>query len=807
MDAGTSSILQQTVVGTNSTRRKKNYSRRPLNSIDTATTQVHKKEIEHSDATNCNIISQNSNSIEKMEREPADSKQPNFRRRRSSKKSEKTAVDSSANANTNQGVTNNFSSYRIISRLQMTDPSIENNRDLESVHNPETNSNSPQAAQTHSLRSSKQIKSRNERTRPTMNELETNMNPSDPLINTRVAQQKSYIVDSSIETAETSVHRKEFDPLPTRDVPSQKRSRQRKRNPAPIETSVHTNSLSLNPTAPAFIPTTKSSISRSTDSVVVTVPVPTQSSITCTICAEENIPFLAVGPCNHPICSMCALRIRFKTKSFDCPICKSLMDVMVVFPHARSAHDYFSFSLPDDEWVYTCPPYPGTELLSVARMIFFDCRDHLKSFEKLISICCPLKDCGRMFPSNRRLLDHLNHQHMGLTICNICLDHRQLFIPEHKVVTKSELKQHMNGTKDSVQSNDPSSSLSIQSPRGAEAGDTYFTQGHPRCEFCRSHYFDSSALFSHMQSAHETCHLCPGRMMFRYYRNIASIQQHYRKNHIVCESCYEIEERRLSGEAVAFNTYSDYSTHMTEYHGLSSRDCRIRFENSLQRQTGSSSYAMSSQQQDAGFFDLDMGTANPYYVPSNSNVDNNNRNSNNTGGNHSNRTNIERTAPANSAIRNVLNSTSSNASISIPPNMQIAGRITGSGRFTAKSESDLLMQAMAEEQANAIKKEHRIMNQWAFKNIRQPDSFPELAVSKGTATASLSDVPTSASAQSSSSTTPHPLSLVNSKQKSILEKKVMGVTLQSLSYVCMYVYTVSILRKLSRRWKVPARRS
>ena len=139
--------------------------------------------------------------------------------------------------------------------------------------------------------------------------------------------------------------------------------------------------------------------------------------------------------------------------------------------------------------------------------------------------------------------------------------------------------------------------------------------------------------------------------------------------------------------------------------------------------------------------------------------------------------------------------------------MQIAGRITGSGRFTAKSESDLLMQAMAEEQANAIKKEHRIMNQWAFKNIRQPDSFPELAVSKGTATASLSDVPTSASAQSSSSTTPHPLSLVNSKQKSILEKKVMGITLQSLSYVCMFVYTVPILRKPPRRWKVPARRS
>ena len=722
---------------------------------------------------------------------------------RNSKKTEKVSVDSSDNSNTKQAETDNFSSYRILSRFQMACPPIEDSR--ESVHNPETNIDSAQTNHTPTRRRSKPIKSRFERTRSTTSQRETSTNPSDPIIN-RVAQQKSHMVDSSVETptAETSVHGKDLDPLSTRTVLPQKSSRRRKRNQVPIETSIPTNSL--NPTAPVFIPTTKNTISRTTDSVV---SIPTQSSITCTICAEENISFLAVGPCNHPICSMCALRIRFKTKSFDCPICKSLMDVMVVFPHSRSVHDYLSFSLPDDEWVYTCPPYPGTELLSVARMIFFDCRDHLKSFEKLISICCPLKDCGRMFPSNRRLLDHLNHQHMGLTICNICLDHRQLFIPEHKVVTKSELKQHMNGSKDSVQSNESSLSSSKQSPRIAESGDTYFTQGHPRCEFCRSHYFDSSALFSHMQSAHETCHLCPGRMMFRYYRNIASIQQHYRKNHIVCESCYEIEERRLSGEAVAFNTYSDYSTHMTEYHGLSSRDCRIRFENSLQRQTASSSYIMSSQQQqqqDAGFFDLDMGTANPYYNPSNSNVDSNSH----RGGNHSNRSNTERNMPVNSAISNALSSSSSNASISIPPNMQIAGRITGSGRFTAKSESDLLMQAMAEEQANAVKKEHRIMNQWAFKSIRQPDSFPELAVNKAVTTASLSDVPSSssssASAVSSSLTTPHPLSLVNTKQKGHLEKKVW----QPISYH-MHIYMqqpitrrLFVHRKLLRSWKAPA---
>ena len=734
--------------------RKKNYSSKHKSNLVETIDPSSETRGKSDSASNIetNKSSKNLSTMENREIAPAiysDSKQTNIRRRKNNKRSEKAPVGS-----TKQGETESYPSYRIINRLQMMNPSAENTY-FESVETEANTDSKLQTVQSHVSQNFLPTKSRSERTAPTVNRQGSNSNQFDSTTNNA-----ERVLDSSIKNTEYSGHVTSIHQSSTRDL---KTSRRRKRNHAPLGTSVTKNSL--NPTAPIFVPSMKSTTSTS-DPVVSQ---PSQSNITCTICAEENVSFLAIGQCNHPICSICALRIRFKTKSFDCSICKSLIDVMVVFPYERSFHDYFSFSLPEDDWVYTRPPYPGTELLSVARMIFFDCSSHLKSLEKLISICCPLQDCGRMFPSNRRLLDHLNHQHMGLTICNICLDHRQLFIPEHKVVTKSELKQHMNGSKESMQS-------AVTSSKGERERDAYFTQGHPRCEFCRSHYFDSSALYSHMQSAHETCHLCPGRMMFRYYRNIASIQQHYRKNHIVCDSCYEIEERRLSGEAVAFNTYSEYSTHMTEYHGLSSRDCRIRFENSLQRQTASSSY-VSSSQQDAGFFDLDMGSANPYSFPSSSNESNNNNSSSNNNNNRPNRSNPERnTAAVNAIMSNALSSgASSNLTVSIPPNMQIAGRISGSGRFTAKSESDLLMQAMAEEQANAVKKEHNIMNQWAFKSIRQPDSFPELAVSNRASTSAAVASSVSAPSSSSSSTAPHPLSLVNSKQKSLSEKKVCNI--------------------------------
>ena len=51
--------------------------------------------------------------------------------------------------------------------------------------------------------------------------------------------------------------------------------------------------------------------------------------------------------------------------------------------------------------------------------------------------------------------------------------------------------------------------------------------GHPACRFCRKCFYDEGAMYHHMQSAHETCHLCrraaPDK--FVYYRDYDELER------------------------------------------------------------------------------------------------------------------------------------------------------------------------------------------------------------------------------------------------------------------------------------------
>lgn len=50
----------------------------------------------------------------------------------------------------------------------------------------------------------------------------------------------------------------------------------------------------------------------------------------CLVCADEMV-YTAIGACQHPICSICALRIRFKSKDKSCVVCKAHMESMLVY--------------------------------------------------------------------------------------------------------------------------------------------------------------------------------------------------------------------------------------------------------------------------------------------------------------------------------------------------------------------------------------------------------------------------------------------------------------------------------------------
>ena len=44
-----------------------------------------------------------------------------------------------------------------------------------------------------------------------------------------------------------------------------------------------------------------------------------QASLSCVICADEDVKFIAFGKCDHHICSLCAFRMRYKSREFFAP--------------------------------------------------------------------------------------------------------------------------------------------------------------------------------------------------------------------------------------------------------------------------------------------------------------------------------------------------------------------------------------------------------------------------------------------------------------------------------------------------------
>jgi hypothetical protein len=63
----------------------------------------------------------------------------------------------------------------------------------------------------------------------------------------------------------------------------------------------------------------------------------------------------------------------------------------------------------------------------------------------------------------------------------------------------------------------------------------------------------------------------------------------------------ESEEAKMSGEAFAFRTFSELSSHLRQYHGIAQN---TKMAQQYAYPAGSSRHG--------SFVDLDMGTANPY---------------------------------------------------------------------------------------------------------------------------------------------------------------------------------------------------
>ncbi len=449
--------------------------------------------------------------------------------------------------------------------------------------------------------------------------------------------------------------------------------------------------------------------------------------LSCPICTE-SVSYFAVGRCNHHVCSLCAVRMRVKSKDTHCAICKENLDVMVIYHAHPATHsgstpgqivDESQFLRPFNSFGLTAADcdvdngnIPGVQVDHLGGFLFVDCTKHYNEIETLRAMVCPFKQCKTRFPTIQTLQKHLKEQHKDSQLCTLCVENRPLFVSEHTVMNPKQLLCHFKG-EEFVEAHG-------QHHR-APASENVHTKGHPQCEFCTERFFDNAALYYHMQRQYFTCHLCPRQHMFRYYIDAAALREHHHRDHIVCSICAASPQLYDSDVAIAFRDAREYSDHMRHVHnahvssaagGASQNKTSFRLGASSTYQSNNPSAVRRDKhgRPRVTVVDLDMGTANPYRTESDANTSNNNR-----------ATVVSRPADAVAAM--------------IPAHMRIAGRVTGAGRFAPLDSQDLLMQAAAEEYAKAAEKEAR--GQKKSLRLSQDQAFPALSASVSAPVAAL----------------------------------------------------------------------
>ncbi|KAE8901631.1 hypothetical protein PF005_g4770 [Phytophthora fragariae] len=260
----------------------------------------------------------------------------------------------------------------------------------------------------------------------------------------------------------------------------------------------------------------------------------------CLLCADP-IRFFAVGECNHQgICSRCSMRMRLIMDDRNCPMCKQPLERVVV---SSALQPFESFELWGDA------AGPESVLDEPSDMIFVDCRAHYYELRSLREFKCRMKRCREAKHSLGQLKEHLHRDH-GVEFCELCLAHQSFFIQEQEVFTKGALKGH-----------------NIGRSRGGPAGQKHANTGkdfHPMCQFCRKRFYGDKELYEHLERDHFKCHIC--KVENEYFRNYASLETHFRREHHLCE-----DPRCLAMRFVVFPNDVEYQAHMSSIHGVHNR--------------------------------------------------------------------------------------------------------------------------------------------------------------------------------------------------------------------------------------------
>ena len=270
------------------------------------------------------------------------------------------------------------------------------------------------------------------------------------------------------------------------------------------------------------------------------------------ICAEP-LEFVACGPCGHrDACVECVARLRFVMDDRRCVICQQQCPRMFATRHVGA----YTETLGGEAGFEALPRRVASgELWRDETLdIFFDDRAvwrRVKELRGLQCAACVASNGGVAegvphHASLKQLRAHLREKHQ-LHHCDTCVEGRKVFVSQQLLYTRAQLDRHNHGAAGEV-----------DEPLGSFAG-------HPACKFCGGkRFYDEGALYHHMQSAHETCHLCrrahPDK--FVYFRNYDELEAHYAAKHHPC-----LHPDCLAKKFVVFLSPNELKNHEGIEHG------------------------------------------------------------------------------------------------------------------------------------------------------------------------------------------------------------------------------------------------
>ncbi|UMM17066.1 hypothetical protein L5515_013801 [Caenorhabditis briggsae] len=253
-------------------------------------------------------------------------------------------------------------------------------------------------------------------------------------------------------------------------------------------------------------------------------------SVDCDICCKKNDVF-GIGPCRHPVCAECVIRMRVLGNSKTCPVCRADIDEL-------------SFCTVDDDLASVSLNFKKSGHPDEDRFgIRFSNKVAGTKYEKYLAhVCkiCKTDDGERLeFPSFMSLRQHMANRHEQ-SYCHICTDNLNLFSRERKTYTRDQLQRHM---------------------RSGDFDDKSF-KGHPQCLFCEQKFLDEENRYRHLRKEHFFCQFCEsdGTMTNVFFGKHDELKRHYKDHHYICET----EECKQMG--IAFANKFELDLHRANEH-------------------------------------------------------------------------------------------------------------------------------------------------------------------------------------------------------------------------------------------------